>query len=356
MRINHNNFLKIAFNIARNNLGKTDSNPSVGCVVVKNNSVISTGITSLNGRPHAEFNALNKKKNFKDSDLYTTLEPCTHKGKTPPCTNIIKKKKIKRVFFSFNDVDKRTAKKSNKILKKNKILLIRKKIRKFKDFYESYLTNKNKLIPYVDAKIALSKDFFTINKKKRWITNNLSRNRAHLIRSEYDLIISTSKTINRDNALLNCRLNGFDNNKPDLLIIDLKLKIKNDLKLFKTNKKRKIFIVTSNSKTNKISFLKKKGVRFIQCSSLDKRSDFEILLKKIKKMGYNRILLESGLIFLKSMINYKIISNLFMFISNNKLNKNGINNCEIKFLKKLKLSRRIPVNLDGEKLFKIKVQ
>ncbi len=355
MRINHNNFLKIAFNIARNNLGKTNSNPSVGCVVVKNNSVISTGVTSINGRPHAEFNALNKTRNFNDSDLYTTLEPCTHKGKTPPCTNIIKRKNIKRVYFSFNDIDKRTAKKSNKILKKNKILLIRKKIEKFTDFYESYLINKSKLVPFVDAKIALSKDFFSINKKKKWITNNLSRNRVHLIRSEYDLIISTSKTINRDNALFNCRLNGFDNNKPDLLIIDLKLKIKNSLKLFKANKKRKIFIVTSNLKSDKIIFLKKKGVKFIQCTSLDKRSDFEILLKRIKKMGYNRILVESGLIFLKSMINNKIISNLYMFISNNKLNKNGINNCENKFLKKLKLSRRIPVNLDGENLYKIKI-
>ena len=148
---------------------------------------------------------------------------------------------------------------------------------------------------------------------------------------------------------------NFDNNKPDLLIIDLKLKIKKSLKLFKIKKKRKIFIVTSNLRNGKIPFLKKKGVKFIQCTSLDKRSDFEILLKKIKKKGYNRILVESGLTFLKSMINNKIISNLFMFISNNKLNKNGFNNCKNKFLKKLKLSRRIPVNLDGDNLFKIKI-
>ena len=78
---------------------KTKDNPSVGCVVVKNNSVISTGLTSVNGRPHAEFNALNKKMNFKNAEVYTSLEPCTHYGLTPPCTNIIKKKKLKKFFI-----------------------------------------------------------------------------------------------------------------------------------------------------------------------------------------------------------------------------------------------------------------
>ena len=73
MKINHNNLLNIAFNIAKINLGKTRLNPSVGCIIVKNNSVISSGVTSLNGRPHAEFNALNVKKNFVNSDMYVTM-------------------------------------------------------------------------------------------------------------------------------------------------------------------------------------------------------------------------------------------------------------------------------------------
>ena len=93
MSQNHNFFSNLAFNIAEINLGKTKTNPSVGCVIVKNGSVISSGVTSINGRPHAEFNALNKKINFKGSSLYVTLEPCSHYGLTPPCTNIIKKKK-----------------------------------------------------------------------------------------------------------------------------------------------------------------------------------------------------------------------------------------------------------------------
>ena len=107
MKKNHNYYLKLAFESAKVNLGKTKMNPSVGCLIVKNNAVISTGRTSVSGRPHAEANAFNNKKNFKNADLYVTMEPCTHYGLTPPCTNLIIKKGIKRVFFSSYDFDLR---------------------------------------------------------------------------------------------------------------------------------------------------------------------------------------------------------------------------------------------------------
>ena len=244
MKTNHKNFIKLAFKQAENNLGKTYLNPSVGCILVKNDSVISSGFTSKNGRPHAEYNVLKKQKILNDMNLYVTMEPCTHTGFTPPCTDLIIKKKIRRVYFSFYDVDKRTAKKAKKKLNSNKIKVFKKLDNSYKDFYQSYFISKRKLIPMIDAKIAASKDLYTIDKRKKWITNFLSRKRTHLLRSQYDAILSTSKSINKDNSRLNCRLEGFDNNKPDLIIIDLKLKIKKRLQLFKNASKRKIFIVT----------------------------------------------------------------------------------------------------------------
>ena len=115
MTTNHKYYLDLAFKIAEINLGKTKLNPSVGTIIVKNNSVISTGVTSLGGKPHAEFNALKKNNNFKGASLYTTLEPCCHYGLTPPCVNIIIKNEIKNVYYSFEDPDKRTFKKAKKI-------------------------------------------------------------------------------------------------------------------------------------------------------------------------------------------------------------------------------------------------
>ena len=82
-------YLKLALNLAKQHEGLTSENPSVGCVIVKKGKVISLSKTSINGRPHAEFNALKKVKNTAGSTLYTSLEPCIHQGKTPPCTDII---------------------------------------------------------------------------------------------------------------------------------------------------------------------------------------------------------------------------------------------------------------------------
>ena len=97
----NNYFMSLALKQAMINLGNTKENPSVGCIITKNNSLISAGHTSLNGRPHAEYNAIkNSKKKLTNSILYVTLEPCTHYGKTPPCVKKIIKSKIKKVYVT----------------------------------------------------------------------------------------------------------------------------------------------------------------------------------------------------------------------------------------------------------------
>ena len=356
MKTNHNNFIRLAFNTAQINLGKTKLNPSVGCIIVKNNTVISSGVTSINGRPHAEFNALNQNKNFNNSTMYVTLEPCTHYGLTPPCTNLIKKKNVKEVFYTFDDVDNRTSRKLKRVLTKRKIVVRKINYKKANDFYESYFHLLKSDLPFMDAKIAISKDYFTINKKERWITNSLSRKRGHLIRSQYDAIMSTSQTINKDNSILNCRLEGLNNHKPDLIIIDRNLKTKINLNVFNRKLNRKIFIVTSVFKNKKIKHLQKKGIKFIYIRSLNSKSDFLSMIRILKKNNINRILVETGLIFLNSLIKSNILSNLYIFMSNRKLGKKGYNNASVKLIKKKKLTNKIRVNLNGDLLYKLKLK
>jgi diaminohydroxyphosphoribosylaminopyrimidine deaminase/5-amino-6-(5-phosphoribosylamino)uracil reductase len=352
MTTNHNFYLNLAFEIAKNNLGKTKLNPSVGTIVVKDNSVISSGVTSIKGRPHAEFNALKKKGNFRGSDLYTTLEPCTHYGFTPPCINIIKKRKIKNVFYSFEDPDKRTFKKAKKILLDKKIKSKLIKSKKFKTFYDSYYFNKKFNEPYISAKIAISKDFYSINRKSKWITNYRSQKITHLLRSQNDCIISTSKSINKDDSILNCRIEGMDNDKPDLFIIDLKLNLKKKLSLYKLAKKRKTFLITKSTNKKKISYFKKRGLKVIFIKSLDSKNDFKIFFRYLYKLGYSRIFFETGLTFLNSLIRFKLLNIIYILQSNSLLSKNGLNNNTLKYLKKVKLSQKININLNGDKLYK----
>ena len=351
MTINHKFFLNLAFQIAEKNLGLTGQNPSVGSIVVKNNAVISSGVTSTSGRPHAEYNALNKVKNTNGSSLYTSLEPCVHQGKTPPCTDIIIKKKIKYVFFGLEDPDLRTFKKAKKILNTKGIKSKLIKSKKYNNFYRSYLINKKFKIPFISAKIAISKDYFTINKKEKWITNTFSRRITHLIRSKHDGIISTSKSINFDNALLNCRIEGFNKYKPDLFIVDLNLKLKKKLLMNKILKKRKTYLITYKTNIKKAQIYKKKGYRIIFVNSLNNKNDFNLLFKKIYKMGYSRILVEAGLTFLNTLIKNRLINDLYIFNANYNLKKKGQNNASLKYLKSIK-SKQMSINLNNDKLYK----
>lgn len=347
---NHSLNLALAFELAKINLGSTKENPSVGCVVIKNDTVISNGYTSFNGRPHAEKNALSKKLDYKNALVYVTLEPCSHYGKTPPCANLIKKKKIGSVFFSYYDQDKRSKKKIKDKLLKNKIKVKKINSNISKNFYQSYYLQHSGKIPLVDAKLAFSKDNYTKDKRKKYITNLYSLNRAHYYRSIYNCLISTSKSINEDNSLLNCRIKGLEHKSPDLVIIDRYMKIRKNLKLFKNKGKRKIWLITLRKNISKINFLKKKGVKIIFLNSLSSIKDFKNLFLKLKKMNYTRILIESGVTFLSELINKRFINNVYLFKSDINLGKNGLKKANSIF-RKVKVTNEIKVNLLGNKLF-----
>ena len=349
-------FLSLAFEQAKINLGSTKDNPSVGCIIERNGSVISSGRTSINGRPHAEFNALKKKYNFKKANLYVTLEPCSHYGKTAPCTKIIKEKGISKVYFSLFDSDSRSKKKSKEILQKNKILVKDSILKDYgQKFYESYYLQHSPHLPLIDGKIAISKDYLTKNIKKKWITHIESRRRSQYIRSTYNCIISTSKSINEDNSMLDCRLSGLEKRSPDLIILDRMLKIKKKLKLYKSIKNRKIILCTSSNNKNKISYLKSKGIKFIKINSLKNRDDFSELFFLLKKKGYSRIFVEAGLTFINFLIKNKFLKNIYIFKSNKNLKRNGINYSSPNIIKKIYLQNLVKVNLFGDKLYKEKL-
>lgn len=115
-------------------------------------------------------------------------------------------------------------------------------------------------------------------------------------------------------------------------------------------KKRKTFIITNKSNLKKVGIYKKKGYKFIFLNALKDKKDFILLYKKIYKLGYSRVLLETGLIFLNTIIKNKLIKNLYLFKSNQNLRKTGKNNISSNFLKKIRF-KPISINLNGDKLF-----
>ncbi len=323
-------YMKLAINLARQRLGLTGENPSVGCVIVRNNELLSLGQTGFNGRPHAEVNAIiNSKVNLKGSSLYVTLEPCTHYGKTNPCTNLIIKSKIKKVIFSMFDVDERTKHKSLSILRKKKIIvkygLLKNEALKI---YKQYILNKKKSLPFVVGKIAISKDNCIHSTKTKKITNIHSDSISHLLRYKSDAILISSKTLNIDNPKLNCRLNGLENFSPKRIILDKFLSIKKNSFIFLTSKKNNTVIFYCKGSSKKISLLKKKGIILINLK-LNKYGHFHLktVLKKIFSIGCRNLLVEGGKNLTNNFLKYNLFNEFYLFKS--KKNSNGKNKLNI---------------------------
>ena len=358
---NHSFFMRLALMQALKNLGNTKENPSVGCVITKKNSLVSAGTTGLNGRPHAEINAINiSKTNLADTIMYVTLEPCSHYGLTPPCTKIIIKKKLKKVFYSINDPDLRSYNKATSSLSKKKIIVNKGiLLNEIKIFYRSYLKLKKDLLPFVTCKIAISKDYFMVNKKSRWITNYFSRARGHLIRSYHDCVITSCKSIMCDNSKLTCRIKGLISRSPSRIILDSKLKIPIKSDILNEASKYSTIIFYNKFNKKKINLLKKLKVKLFKIST-DRNNNLDLykVLLKAKSLGFNRILIESGKKLMTSFLYKNLVDDLSLFISNNNLGKSGKDNIKkkLKLFLKNKASFNEKVNLFGDKLVTYKIK
>ena len=348
--------MSIAMNLAQERNGLTGLNPSVGCLIVKNNKIVSFGQTGFNGRPHAESVAIKncKRKDLINSTIYITMEPCTHYGKTPPCSNLIIKSKIKKVFYSISDTDKRTANKAYPLLKSKKIIVSKGLLKsEAKKIYKNYFLHKNIKKPYVAAKIACSNDYF-ISSKNKFITNNNSRNVSHLLRYNFDSILVSSKTANSDNSKLSCRINGLEKHSPRRLIIDKNLKINNNLPIVNDERKYNTIIFHSSKNKKKINLLRLKGIK-LNYIELDRNNNMNLkkVFSKAYSAGIGSIIIEGGRTLTKSLLSENLINEFYLFKSKKNLGKLGrINFSDLKKYINYSFNKKenIETFLDGDKL------
>lgn len=218
-------FISYALNLAQRNLGRTAPNPIVGCIIVHNGTIISTGITATGGHPHAETIAINKvpdKRILEESEIYITLEPCSHFGKTPPCVDEIIKNKFKKVIISTSDPDSRVDGKGISKLKAAGIEVICGILEKeAREINRGFFTAKKLSRPFVTLKLATSLDgqIATENFDSKWITSERARNFVHLLRAKNDAILVGANTAKKDNPRLDCRLPGLEEFSPRIVIL-----------------------------------------------------------------------------------------------------------------------------------------
>lgn len=210
----HEKYINRCIEIAKNGLGTTRPNPMVGCVIVRNDQVIGEGFTSPYGGPHAEVNAINSVKDeylLRESTLYVTLEPCSHFGKTPPCSDLIIDKGIPQVVIGTIDTHSKVAGKGiEKLMRAGCDVVVGVLEKECQEHHKRFFTFHNKKRPYIILKWAQSADGFLSpsekdEKKPVWITNSYSRQLVHKWRTEEHAILVGYNTVIEDNPSLTAR-------------------------------------------------------------------------------------------------------------------------------------------------------
>lgn len=235
----HEKYIKRCIQIAKNGWGTTAPNPMVGCVIIHNHKIIAEGFTSPYGGPHAEVNAINAVKDkslLSTSTLYVTLEPCSHFGKTPPCSDLITQYKIPKVVIGCIDSHSKVAGKGIAKLQISGCEVIVGVLEKeCLEHHKRFFTFHNKKRPYIILKWAQTSDGFiaplTRNEQKPvWITNPLSRQLVHFWRTREQAILVGTKTVLEDNPSLTSR--DWTGNNPIRVVLDRTEKLNKSLSVF----------------------------------------------------------------------------------------------------------------------------
>ena len=322
-----------AIALAKKGAGFVNPNPMVGCVVVKDNEIITEGYHEYYGGLHAERNALtNSTADCKDATLYVTLEPCCHYGKTPPCTEIIIEKGIKKVVVGLLDPNPLVAGKGIKILEDAGIEVVTGvEVEEIKDLNKVFLKYIKTKRPYVLLKTAMTLDgkIASYTGDSKWITNEKSRQLVHKLRSEMMGIVAGIETVKADNPMLNCRLevqqptaNSQQPNihQPIRIIIDTKASISLESNIVKTANEYKTILAigqqsTVDSQQTKIDELKSLNVDILYCEEKDGHVDINDLMIKLGQKGIDSILLEGGATLNAAFLEAGCVDEVYAFIA-----------------------------------------
>ena len=316
-------FLNKCIEIARLGIGNVSPNPMVGSVIVYKGEVIGEGHHEKYGSNHAEVNAINSvedKSLLSKSTLYVNLEPCSHFGKTPPCSDFIIKHKIPKVVIgcmdTYSEVDGTGIKKMRNAGIDVKIGIMEQESR---DLNKRFFTFHEKKRPYIILKWAESKDGFIAPKNQTesfWMTSNKSKKLVHKWRSEEDSILVGRITAEKDNPSLTVReVSGIN---PIRIVIDKDLKLSKNLNLFNSESETIIFNEIKSDNTSDNKYIK------INFNNLINNILIELYKQKIQS-----VIIEGGTTTLQSFIDENTWDEARIFTTNIKL-ENGVKSPIIK--------------------------
>ncbi len=288
-------YMARAIALAKKGLYTTDPNPRVGCVLVKNKQMIAEGWHYRAGQNHAEIEALAKIDEAAGATAYVTLEPCSHQGKTGPCSDALIKAGIKRVVIAMQDPNPLVSGAGIKKLQAAGIEVVCGVLEQdAKALNPGFIKRMQQGLPFIQSKLAMSLDGRTAmaSGESKWITSAASRQDVHRLRAQSSAVLTGINTILADDPLLNARVD-FDVQQPVRVVLDSQLRIPLTAKIL-ADKSSPVWIFTCSRNSQKIQALKDAGVTlFIQSDKLA-RPDLSVVFKTLAEQQINQVWVEAG--------------------------------------------------------------
>jgi len=313
------NYMRLALDLAKDALGTTSPNPAVGAVLVKSGHIIGKGYTQKPGQAHAEICAINQAGNqTENSTLYVTLEPCSHHGRTPPCTSAIIQAGITKVHMALLDPNPLINGLGKKELENAGIAVaVGDREEEATQINEAYLKFTRTGLPFITAKYAASLDgkIGTRTGDSHWITGNAARRKANQLRDKYDAIMVGIGTVLKDDPRLTAR---NDQNlplpqQPLRVIVDSNGRTPTTANLFE--EPGEILIATGPIEQSRVKALEKSGATVVEFPTLSGVVDLRELMRFLGHRQTTSILIEGGGGLLGSVIEYRLADKLVVFLA-----------------------------------------
>ena len=288
-------YMRRALALAQRGAGHVNPNPMVGCVIVKDGKIIGEGWHEHIGGLHAERNAFaHCTEDCTGADLYVTLEPCCHWGRTPPCTDAVIEHKIGRVFVGCLDPNPLVAGKGAQILRDAGIEVetgvCEDECRRVNEVFFHYITHKT---PFVTLKYAMTLDgkIAAHTGDSRWVTGETARRHVHETRNRLPAIMVGIGTVLEDDPLLTCRIDG--GRDPIRVICDSRARTPIDSRIVQTANKIPTYIAVVG-RNERTAELERHGVHILECKTKNERVDLADLMCQLGALGIDGLLLEGG--------------------------------------------------------------
>jgi diaminohydroxyphosphoribosylaminopyrimidine deaminase / 5-amino-6-(5-phosphoribosylamino)uracil reductase len=326
-------FMALAFALGRRGLGRTWPNPAVGAVVVNDGVVLGRGWTQPGGRPHAETEALDRAGvAARGGTLYVTLEPCSHQGQTPPCTDAITAAGIVRVVSALVDPNPQVAGAGHwRLAEQGVVVEVGLGADEARQVHAGHIRRMSEGRPQVTLKLAVSADgkVGLAGRQPAAITGEAARARVHRMRAMSDAVLTGIGTVLADDPLLTCRLPGMAERSPVRVVLDGALRLPLDRRLVAGARAVPLWVVTGESAPpQRARALVEQGVDVLPVTARAGRLALAAVLARLSERGITRLTVEAGPILAAAFVQADLIDEAALFRSPDAIGADGIDALE----------------------------